>query len=176
MNGKIYLVDANIFIQPHQKFYPFDFAPSYWEFLSTHIKNGDIGLLSLVYDEVLKGGDDLSDWLKDLGCNKIDHRAPEIWSIYGQVLTHVQNATSVTGTKLYKQSALDEWAKNDIADPWLVATAKAKNYDLVTMEISNGSLGTNSAKYAKIPDVARAFHVECGGLFEMMRALGFIFK
>ena len=36
----------------------------------------------------------------------------------------------------YNDSAYDEWFRRpDVADPWLIATAKAYNYTLVTFEI-----------------------------------------
>ena len=73
---------------------------------------------------------------------------------------------------LYKQSALDTWARASVADPWLIAVA-ANHYTLVTSEVSSGGLSKkNPNKYAKIPDVAKAFDVKTQNLFYMMRELG----
>lgn len=54
------------------------------------------------------------------GINIIDHRTPEIIEKYSRVLGAVQSNTC------YKQSALAEWSRESVADPWLIATAGSK--------------------------------------------------
>jgi hypothetical protein len=170
-NGrKVYLVDSNTFITPFKNYYPFDFAPSFWEFFGNNILNGNIAVLSKVYDEVSKGTDELSVWIKGLNFTKIDHRASDILSKYQVVLTHIQISTS-----LYNDKALAEWADNSRADAWLVAAAIANGYKIVTFERPNGSLGVNVTSHPKIPDVAANFGIECISLYEMIRDLGFSF-
>ena len=69
----------------------------------------------------------------------------------------------------YKPSALAEWSRSDVADPWLVASAKTLGFTIITFETSNPNLNNyQPSKYAKIPDVARVFDVEVCNLFEMM--------
>jgi len=77
-NRKVYLMDSNTFIAPFKMYYPFDFAPSFWDFLGSNISDGKIVVLKKVYDEVAKGTDDLSVWIEGLGLATIDHRTPEI--------------------------------------------------------------------------------------------------
>ena len=73
----------------------------------------------------------------------------------------------------YNGKGLDGWAKNDVADPWLVATAAAKGYTLITFEQSAGLLNSkNKSGKVKIPDVASHFDVKVGNLYYMMRQLG----
>jgi hypothetical protein len=168
--GKIFLVDTNVFITPFEAYYPFDFAPSFWTFLETNILNGNIKVLSKVYDEVTKGNDDLAQWIARLDFKQIDHREPKIQNSYGVVLAHIQ-----TSRNLYTARALAEWSKDKCADGWLVATAMAYRYELITFERPNGSLGINVSRRPKIPDVANHFGVQWGNLFEMMRFLGFKF-
>jgi len=170
-NGqKVYLMDSDTFIAPYRTYYPFDFAPSFWEFLGNNILNGNIAVLKKVYDEVSKGADELSVWIKSLGLMTVDHRKPNVISKYQDVLAHIQ-----TSTTLYNTKALTEWSDSNRADAWLVAVAMAHDYKIVTFERPNGSLGTNITSHPKIPDVATNFGVECISLYEMMRDLGFKF-
>lgn len=167
-NNDIFLVDANSFITPYRQYYAFDLIPSYWEQLSKHIKSGRIVLLDMVKSELDKGDDDLANWIKNTDniviCN---HRTIEIILKYQEVLQYVQTCG------LYKETALNSWAPEHIADPWLIATASVNNYTIITAEVPSGGLSKkNPNKNAKIPDVANAFGVKTGDLFYMMRNLG----
>lgn len=67
---------------------------------------------------------------------------------------------------------MNEWARNEVADPWLIAAAAARGYKLITFEQSAGSLNVkNKSGRVKIPDVARQFNVEVYNLYYMMRQL-----
>ena len=71
------------------------------------------------------------------------------------------------------ENGLADWAKGNVADPWLIAAAAAKDYKLITFEQSAGSLNVkNKSGRVKIPDVARHFGVEVHNLYYMMRQLG----
>ena len=165
-----YLMDSNTFITPFKTYYPFDFALSFWKFLSRNILNGNIMILKKVYDEVSKGTDELSNWIGTLGLTTVDHRESTIIRKYQEVLEHIQISTT-----LYNNKALAEWADNYRADAWLVAAAMANNYKIVTFERPNTSLGTSVTSHPKIPDVATNFGVACVNLYEMMRDLEFKF-
>ena len=125
-------------------------------------------MLDKVKDELLKGDDELSDWMLSLQVNRlIDHRDPDILGKYGAVLQYVQS------DQRYKPAALEEWSKDSVADAWLIATAAAHNCTIVTFETRNGGLSvSNPSKNAKIPDVADIFGVVTKDLYYMMRALG----
>ena len=148
-------------------YYPFDLAPSFWEQLEEKLKDGSVVLLGMVKNEITEGHDELSNWMKSLqGINIIDHRTPEIIEKYSRVLGAVQSNTC------YKQSALAEWSRESVADPWLIATAAVRKLTIVTFEKKNGGLSPkNPSKNAKIPDVARAFGVKTHDMYYMMRKL-----
>ena len=108
-------------------YYPFDLAPSFWEQLEEKLKDGSVVLLDMVKNEITEGHDELSNWMKSLqGINIIDHRTPEIIEKYSRVLGAVQSNTC------YKQSALAEWSRESVADPWLIATAAVRKLTIVT--------------------------------------------
>lgn len=169
MSKEIFLIDANSLITPYLTYYPFDFAESFWGQMEEHIQNGSIAILDLVKDEIRQGEDSLKDWMDALTIsNYIDRRDPTILTYYGTVLSHIQT------NDCYKSSALTEWAKGTVADPWLISTAKAKGYTIITFEVPNKGLNSRSpSKNAKNPDVASVFGVKTANLFYMMRALGF---
>jgi len=163
----VFLVDANTFISPYRLYYPFDLAPKFWRDLEDKIIDGSIVVLDKVFDELNAGGDDLSDWLSNISpYTKLTHKSPEIIAIYSDILTHMQTSG------LYTQKALMEWSDNRIADPWLVACAKANSFTVVTFEASNANLNKQSpSSRPKIPDVCKEFGVAYINLFDMMRAL-----
>ena len=98
----------------------------------------------------------------------VDHREPVILAKYVAVLQHIQE------NPCYRATALTEWARGTVADAWLVATASAYGYTIITFEGPNNGLNPETpSKKAKIPDVARVFDVKAETLFYMMRELGF---
>lgn len=169
MTPEKYLIDSNAFMTPHRQYYPFDLAPSFWEKLGELIKDGTIVVMDMVKAEVLQGTDDLSSWMSTLEIGDyLDRRKPEIIAKYTEVLTHVQT------NPCYQESALHEWSRATVADPWLVASAAVYGYTIITLETSNTNLSSKKpSKNAKIPDVAQVFGVQTKDLFYLMRKLNF---
>lgn len=169
MDNEKLLIDANSFITPHLQFYPFDFAKSFWSQIEAQIEIGSIVILDMVKAEVLRGNDNLKDWMEHLTIGEyVDHRQTDIMAKYGEVLRHLQN------NPCYKPSALTEWSRDTVADAWLIATAATKGYTIITFETANNGLSTyNPSKKAKIPTIASEFGVHTENLYYMMRTLGF---
>lgn len=163
------LIDANALITPHLQYYPFDLAPSFWQQLENSIKDGTVVVLDMVKAEVLQGTDSLRDWMEALEIGElIDRRRPEILAKYSQVLTHLQT------NPCYQEAALREWSKASVADPWIIATAAAYGYTIITLEKPISGLSPKApTKKPKIPDVARALSVQTQDLFYLMRKLNF---
>lgn len=163
-----FLIDSNSFMAPYRQYYAFDLIPTYWDELSKRTESGRLVLLDMVKDEIDKGGDDLADWVgKQTRFEICNHVTPEIISKYQEVLQYVQSCG------LYKEQALQAWAPRYIADPWLIAAAAVNNYTIITAEVPSGGLSLkNPNRYAKIPDVAKAFGVRTNNLYYMMRQLG----
>lgn len=169
LDKEVFLIDANSIITPFHSYYPFDLAESFWSQLRQNIEKGKIIILDLVQEEILRGNDKLCDWIRSMRTMRVlDHRDSCIIELYGQILQYIHTCP------LYRESALHEWARNDVADPWIIAAAKKHGYGIVTLEIPNSNPDPrNPWKKAKIPDVARQFDVETLNLFSMMRTLEF---
>ena len=167
MSQEIFLMDSNSFIAPYKTFYSFDFAPGYWTQLENGIKSGRIQILDLVKNEITSGDDDLKNWMCGLPFSAIDRRQPSILAGYGNVLQYIQS------NPCYKPAALTEWSKANIADPWLIATAKVYGYTIITFEEGKKLNPGSPSKNAKIPDIAEHFEVKTEKLYYLMRELGF---
>lgn len=166
---RIYLLDADSFIAPYRTFYSFNIVPSYWEKVKPFLENGRILVIDSVKKEILKGGDRLSDWLKSVsGLKSVSTSDMKTVSIYGSIIRFIDNSAC------YKKAALNRWSAN-VADPWLIACAKANDYVLVTFEQSAGKLNPKApSSNPKIPDIAKEFGVETINLYQMLTELGVV--
>lgn len=136
---KKYLLDANIFITPYNSYYAFDFGYSFWNQLKYTICSKRAIVINSVFQEICyHKEDDLSEWLKNITDPKPfnETRNAGIVNNYGQILRYIQECG------YYKPMALENWANNKIADPWIIATAmhfnEEKTCEIVTMEQSTG--------------------------------------
>lgn len=59
-----YLIDANVLIQAKNQHYGFDFAPGFWDWLVDANAAGLVHSIEAVYNELIAGDDDLSQWAK----------------------------------------------------------------------------------------------------------------
>lgn len=173
MNSEKFLLDSNSLIAPSKNFYPFDFAMGFWEHMKRIMKSGNVLLLDVVCDEITKGGDNLTTWLKEAIKNtpcKITVQDPNIIQKYSIIQNHINSCN------LYKQQAILEWADVSVADPWLIATAMAKNYVIITFEDHGNPQPQQKSKHIKIPDIADYFNVKYYDLFYFMRKMNFSWK
>ncbi len=159
VNDKLYLLDANIFIQAHRMYYAFDICPGFWESLVHYGKGGAIASIDRVYDE-LGEGDALDHWKKDVAKDIfLPSDTSETLAAYTDAVRWVQQQTR------FKLEAKSEFA-NDV-DAWIIAYAKASNAIVVTQETSR----PNSQASVKIPDVCTALGVHWTDTFQMLRNL-----
>ncbi len=165
-----FLLDANSFITPYKNYYAFDIVPTYWKKIEPVIVRSNVAILDLAYNEVLAGNDQLTQWITSVtGIAILDHKESSIVSKYGEVMNYISNSP------YYSSAAVRKWAGPNIADPWLIAAASAKDYTIITFEQTAGIISLNNPSgKPKIPDIANAFHVNCKNLFEFMRKEGVI--
>jgi hypothetical protein len=166
-NSSKYLIDTNSFITPYKTFYSFDIAASFWDKLQNEIIKGNLIVLDLVRNELCKVDDELSSWIKKIDTSLIlTTKNPIIVKKYSEILAYIQTSG------FYKETALAEWARADIADAWLIAAAATYDYTIITFEAPNGNLNIrNKSRMAKIPDVCSVFGVTCENLYYLMRQL-----
>ena len=149
-----YLLDSNVFIQAKNQYYGFEFCPAFWEWL---IRNRQIVVsLDKVKEELVDGGDSLSEWVKGEGkvlFQDFDEKALSFFEGINEYLRRYG----------YEPSAITSFQQD--ADYYLVAYAKAHNFSIVTLEVPGGSKNK-----VKIPDVCVGTKVDCINTYKMLRA------
>jgi hypothetical protein len=170
---KKFVFDTNILIQPKQKFYAFDIAPTFWKQIEFLIDVGIVIVIDKVYNEIVpkskKSYDDLSKWLKLTTKGKVLNTANrDIFSKYREIQNKMINEAPFK--YWYTQNALQEFARMSNADPWLVAFASVYDCTVVTFEV----LDNHTKSVIKIPNVCQVFNVKYIDLYEFMRGSGLV--
>lgn len=155
----MYLVDANVLIEAKNRYYAFDIAPGFWEWLEGAHAAGEVCSIEAVKTELVGRADDLSAWAKRNGSF--------FQSIDQATTAHFPALSAWAASRTFTPAALAEFAGNQ-ADYQLVAHARGHNLVLVTHERPD----PNSRKRVKIPDACAAIGATCMDPFEMMRRTG----
>lgn len=155
-----YLLDSNVLITAKNRL-PFDIYPSFWSTLSRLANNGVFHSIKKVEEEILKGNDDLAEWVgKNLAKGFF---IPED----NKTLTALSTVSQWSQTNTtYTPSAKNEFV--NVADSWLVAEALSQNFTVITYETSD----PNCKHRVKIPDACKAVGVKYCSLNDAFRALG----
>lgn len=161
-----YLLDANILIEAHKRYYGFDLCPGFWEALIRQHRVDRVYSIDRVKREIDNSKKDkLADWAKTKAPKAFfkNTDSKEVIEQFARMVAWVQDETQ------YRQEAKDEFAS--VADGWLIAFAKAEGLVVVTDEVFNPEI----RKKVKIPNVCRQFTIECVNTFQMLRELGIRF-
>lgn len=172
MKDNIFLIDADAFLAPSKKYYRFSIAPGYWEQINDLAIKGHIKTIDKVDKEVSPREDDdkkdeIQLWYENDFKGKIHStNKQKIVDEYVKVIQYLNESGK------YNEKALLEWSmRDDVADPWLIATAKAYSYTVVSMERMINYNGGSPMGSAKIPNVCLDLNVKYTSLFNMMEQL-----
>lgn len=161
MRHRVYVLDANVFIQAAHQYYAFDLVPSFWEGLVWHAVEGKVLSIDRVEKELKKGKDELWDWARDHFSHAfVSTDEKDIIEVYGDIMEWARRQLRFTS------AARSSFA--NAADAWLVAYAKARRCIVVTHERPEPNCKTR----VKIPDVCDALKVPYMNTFDMLRELG----
>lgn len=155
-----YLFDTNIFIQG-KNVLPADVWPTFWNRLDGLIHDGKIFSIINVKKEIEQGNDELVDWFKQhVPSNSV------FWlPIDTSALSMYAKLMSWATSQKFTQEVINSFAK--CADSYLVATAAARGYTLVSYEKSNPAC----KKRVMIPDACIGLHVRCCDLNTAFREM-----
>jgi hypothetical protein len=120
-----YLLDANVFIEAHLRYYGMDLCPGFWQWLEEAHELGTVITLDKVREELMKKEDELSAWAKD----SPDRYFTELDDGTTQSLGEV-SVWAVSQD--FNQAAVSDFLSK--ADYFLVAYAKAHGHSIVTWE------------------------------------------
>lgn len=152
----MYLLDANVFIEAKNRYYSFDIAPGFWDWLDRAHQQLLVCSIDAVRNELLAGDDDLSEWAS--------RNAPFFRKLGSNMSTHFQALTVWASSQNYRPNALAEFTGRH-ADFQIVAYARARELTVVSHE----SAKSGSKKKIKIPDACSAMGVRVVDTFEMLR-------
>lgn len=156
-----YVLDANVFIEAHKRYYAFDICPGYWSAILANHGAGRLHSIDRVRDELVGQGDALS---------KSAQQAPDSLFVATSDSAVTTSFTSIM-TWLQGQPQFLPAAKVSFAagaDGWLIAYAKTNGLVLATDEAPNPTI----KRRVPIPNVCNAFGVNFIGTFDLLRALG----
>lgn len=163
--SQLYYIDTNCFIEPYNKFYPFDIAPAYWDFILMNCDRGNSVVIDQVRDEVYKKEDGIKQWLKkEFKSSFVASSVPEVIQVHNEILAWVSDSGRFT------ENAIKTFG--NVADPWLIAHAKAFDGILVTLEQPD----PKARRKVFIPEVCKALSVSWISLFEWLRRMQFQFN
>lgn len=161
--SEVFILDSNFFITAKNNWYPFANFPTFWEELLKRGKDGKFVICKEVYDEIVNGEDDLSDWIKD---NK---DTIKILSSNDEII--IKNISlimnSLQNNLILKSTAIENFAKG--ADPIIIAHAIANNYTLITQEKND----PNCKRKVLIPNVCNEFGVKWNNALFFIKSTGF---
>lgn len=155
----MYLIDANVLIEAKNRYYAFDIAPGFWDWITGCHGAGRVFTVQRVYDEVVGAGDSLSTWVRALPASfRISTDSGD--------QPHLATLSQWASSRQYTQAAITDFLAS--ADYFLVAQAARLGYTVVTHEIP----APTAQKRVKIPDACQAVGVPSTSPFEVMRAEG----
>jgi hypothetical protein len=161
-----FLLDANSFIEPRDRYYAYDICPGYWTALVRLHRAGRVCCIDRIRAELVPKDED--DW--DDIARWISEETPETFfkktedqAVIGRFQEMVKWAYA---EKQFTDAAKAEFAS--VADGWLVAYAAENGLIVVTHEEFNPEV----KRRIPIPNVCEEFEVEYVNTFEMLRSLG----
>lgn len=162
-----YLLDTNIYINFYDRYYRFDYFPSFWTTFK-NIINTQVILPDIVVNESYQDVR-FKEWLNQhFTATYIKHKSYA--NEWAEVIQHIANCG------LYSPKALTNdasWVHEKIADGWLIAIAKKDDLVIVTNEARNYNLHKNApSKSPKVPDIADDFSVRCIDMNTFFKEIG----
>lgn len=158
---RVYCLDANVFIQPWRTYYSPHLCPDYWTLLSELGVRNKIFIPEVVYEEITRTEDDLSDWIKtsNIPIRKID-------AAVTKCLKEIYEANPL------HKLLVDNTKQRSLADPWVIAHAINEKACVVTKEEKITAIST---KRIKIPNVCDNMGVNWINDFQMVNELNIKF-
>ncbi len=153
-----------------RSYYSFEFGTRFWNFLVKKAEEERVASIDKVLDEINKGDDELKIWAnKQFKEYFFSTKNVEVFDKYAEVVKWSESMKDH-----YNRQAIDEFMKEDNADPWLIAFALTKQPypEIVTFEKYN----QDKKIEIPIPNVCKKFDIKWCNLFEMMRRLKFNFN
>jgi hypothetical protein len=133
---------------------------TFWNYLSRKVDEGIVQCPKMVYDEIVKGNDELATWFKEREHRGLAvHASDEVWEALTEIGTFVVGRWKDRKSRSFLNGA----------DAWVLALAKAMGKDGVV--VSHESTRKQET-IVKIPAVCSALGIEKISIFQMLNRLG----
>ena len=161
-----YIIDTNVFVDAHNRYYPMSCFPGFWEFLTHYFTQRTFVSSNLSYKEMKDYGDDLSKWIKTNKTFFIPDDGQDVQTNFAQVSQHVSTHP------IWGNNNKADFLKAGVADGFVIAHAMSYGATVV----SNEKLETDiKCKKVKIPNVCQHFHVRCINSDQLIKELQPVF-
>ena len=155
----LFVLDTNVFIQAHRRYYAQDLCPGFWACLAHYCQEKRVLSIDRVRREILRPNA-LVEWVSRAPSELfVSSAEPPVIAAFTEMVNWVQ------GNEQFLPEAKTEFAR--VADGWLAAYARVHNAVVVTQEVFNADV----RKRVPLPNVCRQFGVDCRDTFEMLREL-----
>lgn len=161
----LYLLDANVLIDAHNKYYAFDMVPEFWDWLLHCAIAETIAMPLETFEEVRGGADAKKDLLNQWVCRD---DVEELLVLQEEINTDaLANVMAAYGADL-NDNEIEQVGR----DPFLIAYGHVATASrcVVSNEVSKPS---KQRANQKVPDVCRKLGVQCCDTFTRLRQLGF---
>lgn len=152
-----HLLDSNTLIEAKNRYYAMAVCPGYWAWILQQHQALEIASIVPVRDELARGNDDLTQWVKGNAHLFEDASDEPTQAAFGQIVAKIAEQVPVM-----KAGAFEEFLEG--ADPWLIAKAMATGAVVVTHEVYNPDI---KRKFT-IPNVCSLFGVRYMNTFELL--------
>ena len=155
----LFVLDTNVFIEAHHRYYAQDLCPGFWECLAHYCREKRVLSIDRVRDEILRPTP-LVEWVNEAP-SELFMSSAELPVI--AAFTEMVNWVQRNGQ--FRPEAKAEFS--EVADGWLVAYASVHNAVVVTQEVFNADV----RKRVPLPNVCKQFDVAYRDTFEMLHEL-----
>ena len=155
----VFVLDTNVFIEAHRRYYAQDLCPGFWECLAHYYQEGRVLSIDRVRDEILRPTP-LVEWVNKAPSGLFVSSAElPVSAAFTEMVNWVQRNGQ------FRPQAKADFAR--VADGWLAAYAKVHGAVVVTQEVFDADV----RKKVPLPNVCRQFGVDYRDTFEMLREL-----
>ena len=155
----LYVLDADVFMAAHRRYYAQDLCPGFWECLTHYCREKRLLGIDRVRSEI-QPPDALFEWVSRAPSELfVSSAEPPVIAAFTEMVNWVQ------GNEQFLPEAKTEFA--EVADGWVAAYARVHNAVVVTQEVFNADV----RKRVPLPNVCRQFGVDYRDTFEMLREL-----
>lgn len=155
----LFVLDTNVFIEAHRRYYAQDLCPGFWECLTHYCREKRVLSIDRVQDEI-QPPDALFEWISRAPNELfVSSAEPPVRAAFTEMVNWVQ------GNGQFRTEAKTEFT--GAADGWLAAYARVHNAVVVTQEVFDA----DARKRVPLLNVCREFGVDYRDTFEMLREL-----